>query len=504
MANTNTLPKELVEWKEKIKARAEHVGLDFFDVVYEMVDYREINELASLGGFPQRYPHWRFGMEYDRLSKSYSYGMSKIYEMVINTDPCYAYLLSSNSLIEHKLVMAHVYGHSDFFKNNAYFAHTNRRMLDQMANHSARVRKHQEEQGVDVVENFMDWCLSLENLIDTNLFAYQKKSEAEEAAHKAMMAEDPIHRFQGRSYMNKFLNPKEYIDEQKTRIEETKVKSKKVPESPERDILGFLLNHAPLEPWQIECLQIVRDEAYYFAPQGQTKIMNEGWASFWHTNLMTKEGLMDDSEVVDFACVHSGTVAVHPGRLNPYKLGLELFRDIEERWNKGQFGKEWEECESESQRNAWDLGLGLGRKKVFEVRKLYNDITFLDEFLTEDFCRRQKMFAFAPNARTGQSEIASREFKKVKDTLLLQLTNFGQPLIEVVDANYKNRGELLLVHRFDGRELKSDYATKTLKNLHNLWRRPVNVETRLNDTNVVLSFDGQKMESVPGKASNGA
>ncbi|HVJ64287.1 MAG TPA: SpoVR family protein [Bdellovibrionota bacterium] len=501
MANLNVLPRELIEWKERIRERAKQVGLDFFEVIYEMVDYREINELASLGGFPQRYPHWRFGMEYDRLSKSYAYGMSKIYEMVINTDPCYAYLLSSNSLIEHKLVMAHVYGHSDFFKNNAYFAHTNRRMLDQMANHSSRVRKHQEAQGVDVVENFMDWCLSLENLIDTNLFAYQKKHDEEEKAAKAAPLEDPIHRFQGRSYMNKFLNPPEYIDEQKQRIQDSKTKTTRVPASPERDILGFLLKHAPLEPWQQECLQIVRDEAYYFAPQGQTKIMNEGWASFWHTHLMTKEGLMHDSEVVDFACVHSGTVAVHPGKLNPYKLGLELFRDIEERWNRGQFGKEWEDCESETERRLWDRGLGLGRQKVFEVRKLYNDITFIDEFLTEDFCRRQKMFAFAPNARTGQSEITSREFKKVKDTLLLQLTNFGQPLIEVVDGNFKNRGELLLVHRFDGRELKSDYATKTLRNLYNLWRRPVNVETRLNDTNVVMSFDGTQMETVPGKLS---
>lgn len=492
MPNVNVLPQELTDWKVKIRERAKQVGLDFFEVVYEMVDYREINELASLGGFPQRYPHWRFGMEYDRLSKSYSYGMSKIYEMVINTDPCYAYLLSSNSLIEHKLVMAHVYGHSDFFKNNLYFKHTNRRMLDQMANHSARVRHHQEKQGVDVVENFMDWCLSLENLIDTNLHAYTKKETETPAAAEA---EPEIHRFQGRSYMNKFLNPQTYIDEQRAKHHESKQQSHKVPAQPERDVLGFLLKHAPLAPWQQECLQIVRDEAYYFAPQGQTKIMNEGWASFWHTHLMTKEGLMDDSEVVDFACVHSGTVAVHPGRLNPYKLGLELFRDIEERWNKGQFGKEWEECESESQRKSWDRGLGLGRQKVFEVRKLYNDITFLDEFMTEDFCRRQKMFAFAPNPRSGQSEITSRDFKKVKDTLLLQLTNFGQPLIEVVDANHQNRGELLLIHRFDGRELKADYASKTLQNLFYLWRRPVHIETRLGEKGTLLSFDGIKMQN---------
>lgn len=492
------LPQELIEWKDKIRERAKQVGLDFFEVVYEMVDYKEINELAALGGFPQRYPHWRFGMEYDRLSKSYSYGLSKIYEMVINTDPCYAYLLSSNSLIEHKLVMAHVYGHSDFFKNNLYFSHTNRRMLDQMANHSARVRHHQEKHGVDTVENFMDWCLSLENLIDTNLHAFQKsqsKSDSTKSFEEVSKDSSDIHRFQGRSYMDKFLNPPDYIEQQKAKIKEENIQSSKIPESPQRDVLGFLLKHAPLQPWQQECLQIVRDEAYYFAPQGQTKIMNEGWASFWHTHLMTKEGLMDDSEVVDFACVHSGTVAVHPGRLNPYKLGLELFRDIEDRWNKGKFGKEWDECESESERNKWDKGLGLGRQKVFEVRKLYNDITFLDEFLTEDFCRRQKMFAFAPNPRTGEAEITSRDFKKVKDTLLLQLTNFGQPLIEVVDANYKNRGELLLVHRFDGRELKSDYANKTMQNLFNLWKRPVHIQTKLSDKDTVISFDGQKLDS---------
>lgn len=160
------LEPELYDWIAYIEDKAKSYGLVFPEVVFERVDYREMNELASLGGFPQRYPHWRFGMEYDRISKSYTYGLSKIYEMVINTEPCYAYLLSSNSMVENKLVIAHVYGHADFFKNNHYFSKTNRKMLDEMANHSTLVRQCQEQYGVEAVEEFVDMCLSLENLID--------------------------------------------------------------------------------------------------------------------------------------------------------------------------------------------------------------------------------------------------------------------------------------------------------------------------------------------------
>ena len=125
-----------------------------------------MNEVAAFGGFPVRYPHWRFGMEFEQLSKSYDYGLSKIYEMVINNDPAYAYLLEGNSLVDQKMVMAHVLGHVDFFKNNYFFSKTNRRMIDGMANHATRVRRHIERLGIEKVESFIDSCLSLENLID--------------------------------------------------------------------------------------------------------------------------------------------------------------------------------------------------------------------------------------------------------------------------------------------------------------------------------------------------
>jgi hypothetical protein len=174
-------PTELKEIKYEIEAHAQKFGLDFFPVIFEVLDYAALNEVASYGGFPHRYPHWRFGMEYDRLSKSHAYGLSKIYEMVINNSPCYAYLLKCNNVVDQKLVMGHVYGHCDFFKNNLYFAHTNRKMVDEMANHSIRLQRYVDRYGADRVEAFIDCCLSLENLIDPHWpFIRRRDKEAPE------------------------------------------------------------------------------------------------------------------------------------------------------------------------------------------------------------------------------------------------------------------------------------------------------------------------------------
>ncbi len=501
MVQKKRLSQELIDWQTTIRAKAVELGLDFFEVIYEVVDYNEVSELASLGGFPTRYPHWRFGMDFDKLSKSYTHGLSKIYEMVINTDPCYAYLLSSNSLMEQKLVMAHVYGHSDFFKNNVTFAHTNRRMLDQMANHAVRMRTYIEKLGVDVVEEFVDVCLSLDNLIDianprsySNQVSPKKNEVVELSEDEKLYGETPkqsVSKIPTKSYLDSFVNPESVLKENQRIQDLENVKQRKYPETAQRDILTFLLENAPLQGWQRDVLMIIRDEAYYFAPQGQTKIMNEGWASYWHAKMMA-EYFVSDSEVVDFADTHSGTLATPPGGFNPYKVGFELFHDIEDRWNRGQFGPEWQNCDDYVAKNQWDKKLGLGRKKIFEVRKLYNDLTFIDEFFTEDFCRKQRFFAFNFNERTGTNEITTRDFNAIKSQLIKKLTNFGQPIIEVLDSNHLNRGELLLAHRHDGEDLRQDYSDLTLRNMFKIWKRPVHIETRFEEKPYIYSFDGKE------------
>jgi stage V sporulation protein R len=242
-------------------------------------------------------------------------------------------------------------------------------------------------------------------------------------------------------------------------------------------------------------LSIIRDEAYYFAPQAQTKIMNEGWASYWHSTIMTRQGLTA-ADLVCYCDHHSGTLATSGQRLNPYKLGIELYRDIEDRWNRGRFGKEYDECDDLVAKRDWNTGAGLGRQKIFDVRRVHNDLTFIDEFLTLEFCREYKLFSFGYNAGSDAYEIESREFPKIKQSLLFNLTNVGRPSIAVRDANYKNRGELFLEHQFSGVELKINYAQDTLENLFRLWKRPVHVETILENRVAVLSYDGTEHKLV--------
>ncbi len=661
--NTN-LPPHLRALKEEIEGYARGYGLDFFETIFEVIDADDLNEVAAYGGFPTRYPHWSFGMAYEELRKGYDYGLSKIYEMVINNDPCYAYLMRSNHDVDQKLVMSHVYGHClapetqvrtraglkpitavrvgeevlthtgayrrvrvcarrhfkgpiyrlhvsgfrhavriteehpvcllrsgrlcwvaagdvrfgdvavlprprarveqlvaagvpagaatgwappsgwerdeagaladdymmdrvrsvdteaydglvynfsveedesytlaaglvvhncDFFKNNAYFAHTSRKMMDEMANHGARIRRYVEKYGEDEVEAFVDRCMSIDDLIDVHSVAIRRREpvsrydfapEAEEG--------DGVQatRFKSKDYMDDYINPRALLkaeeDERRKAKEQT---ARSFPEHPEKDVLLFLIENAPLKGWQRDVLSIVRDEAYYFAPQGMTKVLNEGWASFWHSTIMTQK-VLTPAEVIDYADHHSGTMATSRGRINPYKLGIELLRDIEHRWNTGKFGKEYDDCDDLDRRRNWDKKLGLGRQKIFEVRRVHNDITFIDTFLTPEFCVQHNMFSYAFQEQAGQYVIESREFEKIKQRLLFSLTNFGKPWIYVVDGNYRNRGELLLRHQHTGVELRLDQAADTLANIQYVWGRPVHLQTVVDGKPTMLSFDG--------------
>ncbi|MFN0062027.1 MAG: SpoVR family protein [Myxococcaceae bacterium] len=250
-----------------------------------------------------------------------------------------------------------------------------------------------------------------------------------------------------------------------------------------------------VEAWEDEVVSVERgrEDVYDISVEETHRYCAAGFVnhnSFWHSNIMTQKALKD-SEVIDYADRHSGTTGTRPGALNPYKLGIELFRDIEDRWNKGRFGKEWDECDDLRLRRSWDKKLGTGREKIFEVRKHYNDVTFIDTFLTPEFAIDQKLFVYGFNDKRNSWEILDREFRKVKNKLLTQLTNFGQPVIEVAEGNFENRGELLLTHRHDGQDLKGDYARETLRNLQSLWRRPCNLLTRTEGRGLMVRFDGQ-------------
>ncbi len=481
--------RKLSKLIKEIEGYARGYGLDFFPVNFEMLDFNQMNEIASYGGFPVRTPHWRFGMQYQHLKKSYKYGLHKIYEMIINNNPCYAYLLKSNNLVDQKIVIAHVFAHCDFFKNNAYFKDTNRKMVDEMANHGQRVRKYSSKYGFEEVEEFLDICFSLENLMDP--YASIIESFPKDTDDELISSEEAasIPKIKSKSYMDSYINPQPYLDGMRQAKAESLKEKKKFPESPEKDVLLFLIKYAPLENWKRDILSMIREESYYFAPQAQTKIMNEGWATYWHAKIMTTKCL-EDSEVIDYADHHSGTLGVQPGSINPYKLGYELFKDIELRWNTGRFGKEYEECEDLLKKTSWDKNMGQGMQKIFQTRSIYNDMNFIDDFLTESFCRKHKLFSYKLNSKTGYYEIEDRSALRIKEKLLFSLTNLGHPHITVVDGNYGNKGELYMKHRFDGVEIRLDHAKATLEKLFTLWTRPVHLQTILGEARILLTFSG--------------
>ncbi len=498
VTRTKTISGELLELKEEIEQIAKDYGLDFHPVVFEMCDYDTINILASQGGFPTRYPHWRFGMEYDQMSKNYAYGLQKIYEMVINTNPCYAYLLNVNPMVDQKIVMCHVYGHADFFKNNFWFRNTNKKMMDVMANHGTKIRRYMEKYGQDRVELFIDRVLSLENLLDINvLFETPEYLERRDRAQEYL--DEEFDDLEGTSQALKtFINSK--------KRSERKNKGQEIPEDekdvvvqedlnklPTRDIMKFLMDNAPITEWESDIIGILREEAYYFLPQRITKIMNEGWASYWHSKMMTQK-VMKASEVIDFADHHAGVTAMSRKSINPYKIGIELFRDIEYRWDTGKFGKEYLECTDMAEKANWDRQTNQGMEKIFEVRKSHNDITFIDEFFTKEFCERQKLFTYKFNYRTGRYEIDSNEFLEIKSKLLNALTNFGSPVIELESANYGNRGEILLKHIHQGVDLDMAQAEETMINIFHIWKRPINLSTIVEDKENILHFDGKTLK----------
>ncbi|MDE3269536.1 MAG: SpoVR family protein [Pseudomonadota bacterium] len=482
------LTDELNYYVKEIEKVARQSGLEPCTTIFELVDYKQLNEIAAYMGFPTRYPHWRFGMEYEKLAKSYTYGLAIIYEMVINNDPCYAYLLRANDLVYQKTVIAHVFAHCDFFMKNFWFSKSNRKMLNNMANHGTVVRSLINELGHDQVEAFIDCCLSVENLIDIHApFKEKKKFDRE---HEDIINTDRL-KLQAKSYMDAYINPQDYLNAQRKILEAKQTQDSVLnAETDEQDVLNFLLLHAPLKNWEWQILNIIRSEAYYFAPQAQTKILNEGWATYWHSKIMTDLYPLSAAEIVDYCDHYAGIVASSPTQINPYKIGIELLRYCEQRWDKGKFGISYLECEDFSERQNWDKQALKGRDKLFEVRSIHNDVTFIDAFLDEDFCHQHKMFLYDYDPESKAYKINTRDFKAIKRSLLDQLTNIGNPVIVVKDGNYNNRQELLLQHKFTGQALHHGYTLETLQNLYRMWKRPVLIETADDDGRKRIRYDG--------------
>ncbi|MBI2942051.1 MAG: SpoVR family protein [Chloroflexi bacterium] len=462
--------RDLEKAIERIWEIAERLGLDPYPLRFEVIPATIMYEFGAYG-LPGRFAHWTNGRAYQQIKTMYDYGLSKIYELVVNTNPSYAFLLEGNTVLQNKLVAAHVVAHCDFFKNNAYFANTNRQMIDAVSINAERIRRYEFQHGHDEVERFLDSVLSIQEHVDPHL-SMRRAVDRPESAEDTETARRP----RETPYDDLFR-----LDAPSPSVESPPA-ARRFPEEPEKDLLHFLAGHAPdLKTWQRDIIMIVRSEMLYFVPQMQTKIMNEGWASYWHARIM-RELDLTQQEYVEFAHLHASVLAPSKRSLNPYYVGFKMFEDIERRWDNP----------SEEERRELGRPGGEGRAKIFEVRSQESDASFIRNYLTRDLVKELDLYIY--KLEGDEWKVVEKDWEKIRDMIVASMTNFGNPYIVVEDGDYRRNRELLLRHVYEGQELDIEYAERTLQHVYNLWRRPVHIATRLNDKDILLSFDGQKNE----------
>jgi stage V sporulation protein R len=458
--------KDLEYWDARIRDKAAELGLDCFPQEFEICDHGQMLGYMAYSGMPSHYPHWSYGKSYEKLKTLYDYGVSGIpYEMVINSDPSIAYLMRDNSLCLQILTIAHVYGHNDFFKNNFTFKSTRPEFtIGTFKAHADRIRRYVDSPsvGLEKVEPFLDAAHSLSLQCRRNL-AVKKLSEEDERKRLVAVATPPPDPFQRIHRRAEMIEPDLH----------------RVPPSPEEDLLLFIRDHNPfLAEWEKDLLTIVHEEAQYFIPQIETKIMNEGWASFFHKRILDSLELPQELQL-EFIVRHNQVVRPIPGSLNPYHLGLRLWEDIERHGDDP----------TPEERESLPPGK-TGRDLIFETREVDRDTSFIRRWLAEPLMRDLDLFRYEPKGEDlVVSDVSDADgWRQVRETLVKSVGMGSIPAIRVLDADHNHTRTLLLSHAHDGRDLQLEYAEKTLAYIHRLWSREVVLETAVNGKRTLLTF----------------
>lgn len=476
--------EDLAKWDDRIRELVERYGLNCYPQEFEICDHNEMLGYMAYTGMPSHYPHWSYGKSFERQKTMYEYGVSGLpYEMVINSNPCLAYLMKDNTLLLQVLTIAHVYGHNDFFANNFTFTSGTaaRHVLPSFKSHANRISSYMEDPsiGIEIVEGAIDDAHAICYQRSRNL-AIQRLSQEEQvvrAWERAQPAADPWRE----------IHPKQ---------EYQAPNLSKIPAEPDENILQFIAKYNPYLPeWKRDVIGIVDHQTQYFMPQMDTKIMNEGWASYWHHKILNELQLPQGMHI-EFLVRHNQVLRPHPGGLNPYHLGFVLWRDIERRWNMGDTGHEWSEDKPKTSQGIADENDTPGRKKIFEVREADRDQSFLRRFLTREVMEDLNLFQ---HERRGKDRVVTKvsteeSWKEVRDNLIKNVGTGSIPIIKVDDADFGKNRTLYLKHYHDGRDLQLEYAEHTLKHVAKLWEREVVLETSINGKDSLLKIVGEALK----------
>jgi stage V sporulation protein R len=425
---------DLKVWDEKICEIARGYGLDWFELTYETCDYFEMIGAMAYHGMPSHYNHWSYGKSFENTHTKYNLGMSGLpYELIINSNPSIAYLMLQNEFYLQVLIMAHCVGHSDFFKNNRMFKDTDPdHVVSRMRNAKKRIQGYIENPliGQEKVENFLDDLHSIQ--YQTNRYNMNRMSKED-------IKQQEVKRFN--EYKKKGIILDYDIFERDNALLR-----------PDHDVLSFFTEYCgnKFKDWQLDILEIVKQESWYFMPQIQTKILNEGWASFWHYKILHDLDL-PDSIHIPFLKMHNAVVRPHLGGVNPYHVGFYIFQKIER-----EFGLE----------------------KCFEVREIHDDVSAIRLFLDEEDFRELNFFAYQ-NHKDGSASISEvsdhDDWKVVRDQLI---KNTGINMIpHIYVDNVDKEGCLILKHEHDGRDLDLDYADNVINHVKNIWKDDVKLFT---------------------------
>ncbi|MEK3867871.1 SpoVR family protein [Paenibacillus sp. FSL H7-0716] len=459
------MPSEEINALERAIAEITEIatgfGLDFYPMRYEICPADIIYTFGAYG-MPTRFGHWSFGKTFHKMKSQYDFGLSKIYELVINSNPCYAFLLDGNSLIQNKLIVAHVLAHCDFFKNNMRFSMSNRDMVESMSATADRIAGYSVTYGTDAVESFIDSVLAIQEHIDPSLIQPRKlgKTHLLEAKMKELKDATP-----GGSKSSNPYDELWNLDKSTTGPQEALSGNRAFPPEPEKDIVWFIQQYSTvLEDWQRDIMTMLHDEMLYFWPQMETKIMNEGWASYWHQRIVRELDLTEE-ETVEYAKLNSSVVQPSRQSLNPYYLGLKIFEDIERRWD---------------------------REKIFEVRELESDTSFIRSYLSKELVNDLDLYVF--EKKGPEWKITDKAWENVRDQLVLARVNGGSPYLVIEDADFEKNGELFITHRYESIELDLKYLERTLPHIYSLWGRTVHLQTVVEDKKARFSYDGKKVQ----------
>ncbi len=469
---------DLVEkYHDEIANIAEEYELDTHPNQIELITAEQMLDAYASVGMPIGYSHWSFGKHFIKNEQQYRRGhMGLAYEIVINSNPCIAYLMEENTMMMQALVIAHAsYGHNSFFKGNYLFrAWTDAEaIIDYLVFAKRYVSECEERFGIEAVENLLDSCHALQNY---GVDRYKRP-------YPVSMREEQKRMKEREEYLQSQVNDLWYRTVPRKEAEEAEIEKINFPEEPQENILYFIEKNAPLlEPWQREIVRIVRKIGQYFYPQRQTQVMNEGWACFWHYHIMNAlydRGKVTDGFMLEFIQSHTNVVSQpdfdspYFSGINPYALGYAMMTDIkrictdpddeDRKWFPDIAGSDWQETLDFAMRN-------------------FKDESFISQFLSPRLIRDFKLFSILDDEEQSELEVTSIHnddgYRHIRHVLSNQYNlSMNEPNIQVYNADIRGDRTLTLRHVLHNNVPLAETSAEVLKHLHRLWGFDVRMDT---------------------------